>query len=59
LIGWDGKRSAPFWGTIAATVAISRPFVRIHHASDVVGGVVVGVALGLTARRVFARLGLD
>lgn len=59
LIGWDGKRWAPLWGTIAATVAISRPFVRIHHASDVVGGVAVGLALGLAARRVFTKLGVD
>jgi hypothetical protein len=59
LIGWDGKRWAPLWATIAATVAISRPFVRIHHASDVVGGVAVGLTLGLAARRVFTCLGLD
>lgn len=58
LIGWDGKRSAPLWGAIAGTVALSRPFVRIHHASDVVGGVAVGITLGLAARRIFARLGV-
>jgi undecaprenyl-diphosphatase len=59
LIGWDGVRSAPLWGTLAATVAISRPYVRIHHASDVVGGVIVGLGLGLVARSVFRRLGID
>ena len=59
LIGWDGRRWAPLWGTIAATVALSRPFVRIHHASDIVGGVAVGLTLGLAARNVFTRLGLD
>lgn len=59
LIGWDGKRWAPLWGTMAATVAVSRPYVRIHHASDVVGGVVVGAAMGWCARRVFGRLGLS
>jgi len=58
LIGWDGKRWAPVWGTMAATVALSRPYVRIHHASDIVGGVVAGAAMGLAARRVFRRLGL-
>ncbi len=58
LIGWDGRRWAPLWGTMAATVAVSRPFVRIHHGSDIVGGAVVGVGLGLLARRVFRRLGL-
>lgn len=59
LIGWDGPRWAPLWGTMAATVAASRPYVRIHHASDVVAGAAVGVALGVVARRVFRRLDLD
>jgi hypothetical protein len=58
LIGWDGRRSAPLWGTLAATVAVSRPFVRIHHASDIVGGVTAGIAMGLVARRMFRRFGL-
>lgn len=58
LVGWDGKRSLPLWGTMAATIATSRPYVRIHHASDVVGGVIVGAAMGLLARRIFKRLGL-
>lgn len=59
LIGWDGRRWAPLWGPMAAIVAMSRPYVRIHHASDIVGGVVAGAAMGLAARRAFraARLG--
>jgi hypothetical protein len=58
LTGWDGPRWAPLWGSLAATVAISRPYVRIHHASDIVGGVAAGAVMGLVARRVFRRLGL-
>lgn len=58
LVGWDGRRWAPLWGTLAATVALSRPYVRIHHASDIVGGVVVGATMGIVARRVFRHLGL-
>ena len=58
LIGWDGPRSAPLWGTMAAAVATSRPYVRIHHTSDVIAGAAVGVAMGLVARRVFRRCGL-
>lgn len=58
LIGWDGRRWAPLWGTMAATVALSRPYVRIHYASDIVGGVVVGATLGAIARRIFRRAGL-
>ncbi len=59
LIGWDGKRSAPLWGSLAALIATSRPYVRIHHASDIVGGVLTGVAMGVLARRIFRRLGLN
>jgi undecaprenyl-diphosphatase len=58
LVGWDGRRWAPLWVPLAATVAISRPYVRIHHASDIVGGVVAGATMGLVARRVFRHLGL-
>ena len=58
LVGWDGKRSLPLWSTLATLVATSRPYVRIHHASDVVGGVVVGAVIGIVARRIFRRLGL-
>jgi undecaprenyl-diphosphatase len=38
---------------LGAVVASTRIHVRIHHASDVVGGVAVGLALGTVARRVF------
>jgi undecaprenyl-diphosphatase len=33
------------WVAIAATVALSRFHVRIHHATDVIAGAVVGAAL--------------
>ncbi|MAT04251.1 MAG: hypothetical protein CL424_04300 [Acidimicrobiaceae bacterium] len=58
LITWDGKRSIPLWATLAATVAVSRPFVRIHHGSDIVGGVAAGVTMALVAGRVYRRLGI-
>lgn len=51
LTGWDGPRWAPLWWTMAGTVAVSRAYVRIHHASDVVAGLATGAALGLAARR--------
>ncbi len=38
---------------LGALVAASRVHVRIHHASDVVGGVAVGLVLGTVARRVW------
>ncbi|MEZ5165204.1 MAG: phosphatase PAP2 family protein [Acidimicrobiales bacterium] len=42
------------WYGLAAIVATSRIHVRIHHASDVVGGVAVGAVLGAVARRVLS-----
>ena len=50
LIGWDGRRSALLYVPIAAAIALSRPYVRIHHASDIVGGVATGLALAAAAR---------
>lgn len=57
LTAWD-RRRAPLWWTLAAWVGLSRAHVRIHHPSDVVGGAVVGVALGVLAVRVLRRLGI-
>jgi membrane-associated phospholipid phosphatase len=48
---WSGRRSAPLWFGLAGIVATSRAYVRIHHASDVVGGAAIGLALGALARR--------
>lgn len=43
----------PLYYAAAAIVAASRVYVRIHHASDVIAGVAVGVALGRIGRRLF------
>ena len=42
----------PLYYVLAAVVATSRVHVRMHHASDVIGGAAVGVVLGEVARRV-------
>lgn len=55
FVAWDGRRWAPWWITVATVVGVSRAYVRIHHASDVVGGAVVGVLLGAIARPVLRR----
>jgi undecaprenyl-diphosphatase len=39
------------WLALAAVVATSRVHVKIHHATDVLGGAAVGLALGLIGRR--------
>jgi undecaprenyl-diphosphatase len=36
----------------AILVALSRVYVKIHHASDVAAGVVVGLSLGLIAKKI-------
>jgi membrane-associated phospholipid phosphatase len=41
----------PIYYGIATVVAVSRVYVRIHHASDVVGGIGLGLVLGRIARR--------
>jgi undecaprenyl-diphosphatase len=52
----DGKKSAPLWFGLATVVGTSRAFVRIHHASDVIGGAAVGIGLGLLVRPIVKRL---
>lgn len=51
----DDHPMAPLYYAAAAVVATSRIYVKIHHASDVVGGIAVGVALGAIAKRVCRR----
>jgi undecaprenyl-diphosphatase len=43
----------------AGTVATSRAYVRVHHASDVVAGLFTGRMLYVLARRAFRRAGRD
>jgi undecaprenyl-diphosphatase len=60
LTAWGGKRTAPFWFGLAAVVGTSRAYVRIHHASDVIGGAAVGLALGqLAVRSGATRIGMQ
>lgn len=58
LSGWDGRRAAPLWWAMAFTVATSRAYVRIHHASDVVAGMATGGALAIVTRRVLRGTGM-
>ncbi len=41
----------PLYYAAAVLVASSRVYVRIHHASDVIGGIATGAVLGGIARR--------
>lgn len=44
------RRRGP-WYVLAAVVAASRVYVRMHHASDVVVGAAFGIVLGRTLKR--------
>lgn len=49
----EDDRLWPLYVGVAGVVATSRVYVKIHHASDVVGGLLIGAALGAIGRRWF------
>ncbi len=49
LTAWSGWVTLPAWFALAVVVGLSRAYVRIHHASDVVGGAIVGAVLAQLA----------
>ena len=49
LISMTGFPLAILWIIMAGVVALSRVVVRIHHLSDIVGGVITGAILGAIA----------
>jgi membrane-associated phospholipid phosphatase len=53
LLSDQDRRLRPAYYLIAVVVAWSRVYVKIHHASDVVAGIVVGIGLGKLGRRLF------
>jgi len=53
VLSGEDRRRAPLWYALATVVAVSRPYVRIHHASDVVGGAVLGYLAGRASRAIW------
>jgi undecaprenyl-diphosphatase len=53
----EDDRLAPLYYGLAAVVAASRVYVRIHHASDVLAGAALGIVLAQAARRVWPAPG--
>jgi undecaprenyl-diphosphatase len=51
LLSQGRPKQRPLWYGLAAVVAASRVHVRIHHASDVVGGAALGVIAGKAVGR--------
>jgi undecaprenyl-diphosphatase len=57
LLGsFTGLPLALAWTAMAAVVAASRVVVRIHHLSDVLGGLATGLVLGMVALPVAASV---
>jgi undecaprenyl-diphosphatase len=56
LLAANRPRQRALWFGLAAVVAASRVHVRIHHASDVVGGAVLGLSFGALVRRAWPVL---
>lgn len=56
LTMFTGWPLAIVWVTLALVVALSRVVVRIHHASDIIGGIVTGAVLASIAAPVISRL---
>ncbi len=50
LLSRHGNTAA--WYALAGVVAVSRVHVRLHHPSDVVGGLAAGAVLAALARRI-------
>jgi len=51
----EDSPAAPLYYGAAAFVAMSRTYVKIHHASDVVAGAATGLVLGRIARKIWPK----
>ena len=45
----------PLYYGLAAVVASSRVYVKVHHASDVLAGAALGIGLGALGRRLWPK----
>lgn len=52
LLSDDDHKMAPIYFGLATVVALSRVYVKIHHASDVAAGAVLGLGMGQVAKRI-------
>ncbi len=50
-----GSRLGPLYRVLASIVAVSRIHVRLHHASDVIAGALIGEVFGRIASRLMRR----
>ena len=52
LLSDGDEKFAPGYFALAGVIAVSRVYVKIHHASDVVAGAALGLGLGRAAKHV-------
>ncbi|MFM8001889.1 MAG: phosphatase PAP2 family protein, partial [Actinomycetota bacterium] len=50
LSRWSSPQAVALWFSLAVVVALSRVVVRIHHASDIFAGAIIGTAMGALAQ---------
>lgn len=50
LSRWSSPQAVALWFSLAVIVALSRVVVRIHHASDIFAGALIGTAMGALAQ---------
>jgi undecaprenyl-diphosphatase len=56
LVSYTGFPLGLLWIALALVIAMSRVVVRIHHATDILGGIVTGAILGSIAVPVIAAI---
>jgi undecaprenyl-diphosphatase len=49
LLSYVAPRAAPFFLVLAAAIGVSRVYVGVHYPTDVLGGALVGAAVGAVA----------
>jgi undecaprenyl-diphosphatase len=59
LLSESDPARRPIYYGVALVVAWSRVHVRVHHASDVVGGAIIGAAMGAVFKRLLPLLPPD
>jgi membrane-associated phospholipid phosphatase len=56
LVSYTGFPLGLLWIALALVIAMSRVVVRIHHATDILGGIVTGAILGSIAVPVISAI---
>lgn len=55
MLSQGHPRRGALWFGAATVVAVSRPYARLHHTSDIMAGACTGLVLALVAQRLWPR----